>query len=81
MKTTKYFSATGCGPCQQFKPIMKELANEGNNIQFIDVDKDSELASKYGVRSVPTVVIEDGGVEVDRFVGVLPKDKVMERIS
>jgi len=77
MKTTKYFSAT----CQQFKPIMKELANEGNNIQFIDVDKDSELASKYGVRSVPTVVIEDGGVEVDRFVGVLPKDKVMERIS
>ena len=70
-----------CGPCQQFKPIMKELANEGNNIQFIDVDKDSELASKYGVRSVPTVVIEDGGVEVDRFVGVLPKDKVMERIS
>ena len=81
MKTTKYFSATWCGPCQQFKPIMKELANEGNNIQFIDVDKDSELASKYGVRSVPTVVIEDGGVEVDRFVGVLPKDKVMERIS
>jgi thioredoxin 1 len=60
---------------------MKELANEGNNIQFIDVDKDSELASKYGVRSVPTVVIEDGGVEVDRFVGVLPKNKVMERIS
>ena len=81
MKTAKYFSATWCGPCQQFKPIMKELANEGNNIQFIDVDKDSELASKYGVRSVPTVVIEDGGVEVDRFVGVLPKNKVMERIS
>jgi len=81
MVEVKFFNATWCGPCQQFKPIMKELANEGNNIQFIDVDKDSELASKYGVRSVPTVVIEDGGVEVDRFVGVLPKNKVMERIS
>jgi len=60
---------------------MQELASEGNNIQFIDVDENNELASKYGIRSVPTVVVEEGGVEVDRFVGVLPKNKVMERIS
>ena len=81
MKTTKYFSATWCGPCKIFKPVMQELASEGNNIQFIDVDENNELASKYGIRSVPTVVVEEGGVEVDRFVGVLPKNKVMERIS
>lgn len=81
MKTTKYFSATWCGPCKAFKPVMQELASAGNNIQFIDVDENNELASKYGIRSVPTVVVEEGGVEVDRFVGVLPKNKVMERIS
>ena len=38
------------------------------------------LASKYNVRSVPTVVIEEGGVEVDRFVGVIPKQQVLNKI-
>ena len=40
----------------------------------------SDLASKYNVRSVPTVVIEEGGVEVDRFVGVIPKQQVLNKI-
>ncbi len=54
MKTMKYFSATWCGPCQTFKPTMKELASEGYNIEFIDVDEDSDVASAYNIRSVPT---------------------------
>ena len=40
MKTLKYFTATWCGPCQRFKPIMQEVANEGNHVQFIDIDTD-----------------------------------------
>ena len=81
MKTAKYFTATWCGPCKAFKPVMNEVAGEGYSIQFIDVDKNQSLASQYGVRSVPTTVIEENGVEVDRFVGALPKETVKNKLS
>jgi thioredoxin 1 len=80
MKTMKYFSATWCGPCKAFKPIMNEIANEGYSVEFIDVDQSQELAAKYGVRSVPTVVIEENGKEVSRFVGVIPKQQVIDKL-
>ena len=81
MKTAKYFTATWCGPCKSFKPVMNEVAGEGYSIQFIDVDQNRELASKYRVQSVPTTVIEENGVEVDRFVGALPKETVKNKLS
>jgi thioredoxin 1 len=81
MRTAKYFSATWCGPCKQFKPIMEEIKSEGYQVEFIDVDSLSDLADEYNVRSVPTVVIEQAGKEIDRFVGVLPKKQVIERLS
>ena len=70
MKTVKYFSATWCGPCQTFKPIMNEIANEGHSVQFIDIDSERDTAQQYNVRSVPTVIIEKDGQELNRFVGV-----------
>ena len=81
MKTAKYFTATWCGPCKAFKPVMNEVAGEGYSIQFVDVDQNKELASQYGVRSVPTTVIEENGVEVERFVGALPKETVKNKLS
>ena len=81
MRMAKYFSATWCGPCKQFKPIMEEIAGDGYSIEFIDVDNEQNKAEKYGVRSVPTVVIEIDGKEVDRFIGVLPKKQVIKRLS
>ena len=80
MKTMKYFSATWCGPCKAFKPVMNEIKNEGHYVEFIDTDNMSDLASKYNIRSVPTVVIEEGGVEVDRFVGSIPKQQVLQKL-
>ena len=56
MKTMKYFSATWCGPCKTFKPVMNEIAGEGHSVQFIDIDLQQDLAAKYNVRSVPTTV-------------------------
>ena len=73
MKSIKYFSAAWCGPCKAFKPVMNEIRNEGYYVEFIDIDMLTDLAQQYNVRSVPTVVIEEGGVEVDRFVGSIPK--------
>ena len=81
MKIAKYFTATWCGPCKAFKPIILELISEGYNITIHDVDENQELSSKYGVRSVPTTVIEENGVEVDRFVGALPKETVKNKLS
>ena len=81
MKTMKYFSATWCGPCKSFKPIMNEIAGEGHSVQFIDIDQQQDLAAKYNVRSVPTVIIEEGGVEVDRVVGMQTKLVMLERLS
>ena len=80
MKTMKYFSATWCGPCKVFKPVMNEIAGEGYHVEFIDIDNLSDLASKYNVRSVPTVVIEDGGREVDRIVGSVSKQQVINKL-
>ena len=81
MKTMKYFSATWCGPCKVFKPVMNEIAGEGYHVEFIDIDSLSDLAQQYNVRSVPTVVIEQGGKEINRFVGALPKQQIIERLS
>mgnify|MGYP001114126927 FL=1 len=80
MKTMKYFSATWCGPCKSFKPVINEIAGEGYSIQFIDIDQQQDLAAKYNVRSVPTVVIEESGIEVDRFIGSIPKQMILEKL-
>jgi thioredoxin 1 len=80
MKSVKYFSATWCGPCKVFKPVMTEIANEGHSVEFIDVDQEQNKATKYGIRSVPTTVIEENGKEVSRFVGAIPKDQVIAKL-
>ena len=76
----KYFSAIWCGPCKAFKPVMNEIAGEGYSIEFIDVDQEQNKAVKYNVRSVPTTVIEENGVEVTRFVGAIPKQQVLQKL-
>jgi|TARA_R110000744_G_scaffold299655_1_gene409052 thioredoxin-like negative regulator of GroEL len=81
MKTVKYFTATWCGPCKTFKPIMNEIASEGYSVQFIDIDQNQTLTSQHNILSVPTTVIEENGVEVDRFVGALPKQSVIQRLN
>ena len=78
MKSVKYFSATWCGPCQTFKPTMKELASEGYNIEFVDVDEQGDLAIEFNIRSVPTTVIMENGQEVERLIGAQTKRRMVE---
>ena len=80
MKTMKYFSATWCGPCKVFKPVMNEIAGEGYSVQFIDIDQQQDLAARYNVRSVPTTIIEKNGIEVDRFIGSVSKQQVLSKL-
>jgi thioredoxin 1 len=81
MKSIKYFTATWCGPCQRFKPIMQEVANEGHSVQFIDIDSQGDMAQQYNVRSVPTIVIEQNGSEVNRLIGATTKQVILENLS
>jgi thioredoxin 1 len=72
MIEVKKFSAVWCGPCKMLAPIMEGMKPKFKNVNFvnIDVDQQFETASKYGIRSVPTVVIEKNGKEVKRFTGL-----------
>ena len=76
MKKILYFSAEWCGPCKTFKPKMKKLAAEGFPVEFLDVERDSELTMRHGVRNVPTTIITFDGQEKFRFVGIKPAEEI-----
>ena len=75
MLTVKKFSASWCGPCKVLAPIINEVKTQFSNVKFEDYDVDEAYneATKYSIRSVPTVIIEKNGKEVGRFVGVQSK--------
>ena len=78
------FYADWCGPCQMLKPIMEELSEELKDkaaIAKINVDDNKEHAQKYGVMSIPTVLIFKDGELADKFMGAMPKDAVKEKIE
>ena len=69
--------AVWCGPCQAIAPIVEELSHEYEgkaNITKLDVDASGDIAQRYGVMSIPTVVIFKDGQEVNREVGFKPVD-------
>ena len=78
------FWAEWCGPCRIQGPILEELASqyEGKlRILKLNVDGNSDVASKYSVLNIPTMILFKGGEEVDRMVGVASKQKLQEWIQ
>lgn len=68
------FWATWCGPCMRQAPIVEALAEEGYAVGKIDVDQEPALAQKYGIMSIPTLVIFKDGKEENRIVGLTNKE-------
>ncbi len=73
------FWAPWCGPCLMVVPIIEEIANERMDIKVgkVNVDKQPELASAFGVMSIPTLVVMKGGKVVNQSMGVRPKNAIL----
>ena len=71
------FWASWCGPCKMLSPVIEDLANryEGKAVVGkVNVDDEQELAARFGVMSIPTVIFFKDGREIDRKVGVMPPE-------
>ncbi len=78
------FWAGWCGPCTMLAPVIEELAVDYDGqvaVCKVDVDAEQGLALRYGVMSIPTVILLQRGNEVDRLVGLLPKERFVQMIE
>jgi thioredoxin 1 len=83
MLTVKKFSASWCGPCRALAPVINEIKGQFTNVKFeeYDVDEAYDEATKYGIRSVPTIIMVKDGVEVERFTGASSKMAYVNAIN
>ena len=73
MRHIIYFTAEWCNPCQRTKPFAEELKQEGYPIQFVDADSELEMIKNFSIKSVPTFILMDGNVEINRTNGAKTK--------
>lgn len=79
-----YFTATWCGPCKQFGPVLEKVVNESKGkirLARVDVDKNPQIAQQFRIQSVPMVYIIIQGQPVDAFAGALPESQVRQLVA
>ena len=74
------FYADWCGPCQKLSPIVDKFAEEHSEIKVvrIDIDAGEALADRYNIRSIPTLVVIENGEEINRVIGLVSEEKIIE---
>ncbi len=78
------FWAAWCGPCRAIAPVVEELATEYQGklkVAKMDVDADQEIPGRYGVQSIPTLILFKDGDAVERLIGAYPKPAILAKIQ
>jgi len=78
------FYADWCAPCKMVAPVLEELSSEYEGklyVYKIDTEAEQELASVFGIRSIPTLLIFKGGQVVDQIVGAVPKGTIVDKLN
>ena len=78
------FWAAWCGPCKAIAPIVEEIANDFSGkvkVGKMDVDSNNQVAMRYGIRSIPTLLLFNNGEVVDQVIGNVGKDGIESRLS
>jgi thioredoxin 1 len=78
------FWAPWCGPCRMLSPVIDEVANEYDGqvkVVKLNTDQNPMVASHYGIRSIPTLMVFKGGRQVDTVVGAVPKTTLFKTLS
>jgi len=84
LPTVVDFWAVWCGPCKMIAPVLEEIAAEYDGqlqIAKLDVDHNNGSAMRYGVMSIPTLIVFKDGQAVERIVGFMPKAKLASKIT
>ena len=77
------FWASWCGPCRMVSPIVDEIAQENPDLQVVkvNVDEEQELALRFGIMSIPTLLVVKDGQVVNQAVGVRPKEQILDLLK
>lgn len=77
------FYADWCGPCKMLSPVIEEISNENDNVKVckVNVDEQTDLAKKFDIMTIPTLVVMKGELVLSKTSGVMPKSEILKMLN